>query len=68
MATIPATDDCTLRELTGDTAKAPNGEDALSFRDADRVPFDDTLSTANRDGCRRFGTVDRARREAGPST
>src|SRR5580704_8228641 len=35
MATIPATDDCTLRGLTGDTAKALNGEDGCSLRDAD---------------------------------
>jgi hypothetical protein len=45
---IPASGDYRLPKLTGETAKAPNGEDALSFRDADRVPFYDTLSTANR--------------------
>jgi hypothetical protein len=45
---IPASGDCTLPKLTGETAKAPNGEDAKSFRDADREAFDDTLSTANR--------------------
>ena len=45
---IQASGDCTLPMLTGETVKAPNGEGALSFRDADRVPFDDTLSTANR--------------------
>ena len=42
---ILASGDCTL---TGETAKAPNGEDAKSFRDADRAAFDATLSTANR--------------------
>ena len=34
---IPASGDCTLAKLTGETAKAPNGEDASSFRDAIRV-------------------------------
>src|SRR5271166_26706 len=45
---LPASGDCTLPKLTGETAQTPNGEDAWSFRDADRVPFDETLSTANR--------------------
>jgi hypothetical protein len=45
---IPASGDCTLPTLIGETPKAPNGEDARSFRDADREAFDDTLSTANR--------------------
>jgi hypothetical protein len=39
MATIPATDDCTLRGLTGDTAKAHNGEDGCSLRDANERHF-----------------------------
>jgi nuclear transport factor 2 (NTF2) superfamily protein len=34
-----------LPKLTGETAKAPNGEDAWSCRDAERVSLDDTLRT-----------------------
>src|ERR1700722_17315806 len=45
---ISASGDCTLPKLTGETAKAPSGEDALSVRDTDRVPFDDKVSTTNR--------------------
>ena len=44
---FPASGDCASPKLTGETAKCPDGEDAWSFGDADKVPFDDTLITAN---------------------
>ena len=37
-----------MSDLRTATLEGTNGEDAWSFRDADRVPFDETLSTANR--------------------
>ena len=37
-----------LSDLRTATLEGANGEDGWSFRDADRVPFDETLSTADR--------------------
>jgi len=47
MATVQVSGDCTLPQLTGETAKAPNGEEIWSFRDAETAPLDDTLNTAH---------------------